>query len=159
VQALQSGNEQHALTVSDFMMMSLPMFGRLMDTPWSRHPDVRQVGLNQDELVATIRQHSLMSRSEIGSAAVHRLSAVVALTIRRGMPGAGHRAAAMVEGSRSSRALCTAYCEDVHVLGQEDRILYQRECHTAVKARNSRWTLDRLSSRYGMYLDNLSHVN
>jgi len=26
------------------------------------------------------------------------------------------------EGSRSSRALCTACCEDVHVLGQEDRI-------------------------------------
>lgn len=35
-----------------------------------------------------------------------------------GMPERQHR----LEGSRSSRALCTACCEDVHLLNQEDRI-------------------------------------
>jgi len=32
-----------------------------------------------------------------------------------------------VEGSRSSRALCTACCEDVPVLAQNDRIMYRLE--------------------------------
>lgn len=51
--------ETNGLTVSDFMQMSMVMFGLLMETPWARMPDARQADLSQDHLVTTVRLHSL----------------------------------------------------------------------------------------------------